>query len=326
MFNVILIEKDQQHYQAKLQAMTESQLPQEEVLVKIDYSTLNYKDALAITGKSPVVRQLPMVAGIDCVGTVLKSQSDAFNIGDQVLLNGWGVGEKYWGGLAELGCFKAQWLIPLPKSLSPQQAMLIGTAGYTAMLSVMALQQQGITPSSGKILVTGATGGVGSFAVAILAQLGYEVIASTGKTEQADWLRQLGAREIIARQDLAEPAKHLMKERWIGVIDSVGSHTLANACASTQYGGVVTCCGLAQGMDFPATVAPFILRGIRLIGIDSVMCPKETRLKAWQQLSQLDLSLLNQASQTIHLEQAIDYAYKLLNDETCGRVVVEMGR
>lgn len=325
MFKAVLINKQDNEYTANLATLDEQDLPDGDVLVQVAYSTLNYKDALAITGKSPVVRSFPMVAGIDLVGTVLESQSDKFKVGDMVLLNGWGVGEKHWGGLAQKARLQSEWLIALPQNLSPKQAMAIGTAGYTAMLCVNALEQNGIRPDSGKILVTGANGGVGSFAVAILEKLGYEVIASTGRLSESEYLQSLGAKEIIDRTELGEQGKPLMKERWAGAIDSVGSHTLANVCASTQYGGVVTACGLAQGMDFPATVAPFILRGVTLKGIDSVMCPEPLRVQAWQRLSEIiDDELLSQISREISLDEVIATAQKLLNGEVRGRVIVKI--
>ncbi|WP_273397657.1 MDR family oxidoreductase [Actinobacillus porcinus] len=325
MFKAILINKQDEQYTAHLTSVDEKDLPEGDVLVQVSYSTLNYKDALAITGKSPVVRAFPMVAGIDLVGTVLECSSGQFAVGEQVLLNGWGVGEKHWGGLAEKARLQSDWLIPLPSALTAKQAMSIGTAGYTAMLCVNALEQQGITPESGKVLVTGANGGVGSFAIAILAKLGYHVIASTGRTAERDYLISLGATEIIDRTELSEKGKPLMKERWASAIDSVGSYTLANVCAGTQYGGVVAACGLAQGLDFPATVAPFILRGVTLKGVDSVMCPKSQRLQAWQRLSEIvDDELLAKISQEITLDEVIPTATRLLNGEVRGRVVVKI--
>lgn len=325
MFKAILINKQDEQYTAHLTSVDEKDLPEGDVLVQVSYSTLNYKDALAITGKSPVVRAFPMVAGIDLVGTVLECSSCQFAVGEQVLLNGWGVGEKHWGGLAEKAHLQSDWLIPLPSALTAKQAMSIGTAGYTAMLCVNALEHQGITPESGKVLVTGANGGVGSFAIAILAKLGYHVIASTGRTAERDYLISLGATEIIDRTELSEKGKPLMKERWASAIDSVGSYTLANVCAGTQYGGVVAACGLAQGLDFPATVAPFILRGVTLKGVDSVMCPKSQRLQAWQRLSEIvDDELLAKISQEITLDEVIPTATRLLNGEVRGRVVVKI--
>ncbi|MDP5186539.1 MAG: oxidoreductase, partial [Alishewanella sp.] len=287
MFKAILINKDDQGYRAELTTVDEQQLPAGDVTVKVLTSTLNYKDGLAITGKAPVVRAFPMVPGIDLVGEVLQSDSSRFQVGDKVLLNGFGVGEGHWGGLAEKARLKSDWLIPLPKGISPAQAMGVGTAGYTAMLCVLALQKHGVTPEQGEILVTGANGGVGSYAVRLLSKLGFNVVAATGRPEESDYLKKLGATDILAREQLSAPGKPLQKERWAGVVDCVGSHTLANACASTRYGGAVAACGLAQGMDFPSSVAPFILRGVVLYGIDSVMRPLADRIEAWQRLSEL---------------------------------------
>lgn len=287
MFKGVLVEKDQQGYRAQVKELDDSFLSEGDVVVRVSHSTLNYKDALAITGKAPVIRAFPMIPGIDLVGTVESSDSERFSVGDKVLLNGFGVGEGHSGGLAQKARLKSDWLIPLPEAFTPAQAMAIGTAGYTAMLSVIALEKHGVTPDKGEILVTGANGGVGSFSIAILAKLGYRVLASTGRPEQAQYLKELGATEIIDRNTLSEPGRPLAKERWAGVIDSVGSHTLVNACASTRYGGVVAACGLAQGMDLPGTVAPFILRGVTLAGIDSVMRPITDRVEAWQRLSEI---------------------------------------
>jgi len=327
MFKAILIEKDQAGYRAHSTVLNEEQLPEGDVTVRVDYSTLNYKDALAITGRSPVIRQFPMVPGIDLAGTVESSVNPDFNVGDVVLLNGWGVGENHWGGLAQKARLDGRWLIPLPKSFTPRQAMAIGTAGYTAMLSVLALERNGVRPEQGKILVTGANGGVGSFAIALLTHIGYQVAASTGRPEQADYLKKLGASEIIDRTTLSEPGRPLAKEQWAGVIDSVGSHTLANACAATRYGGTVAACGLAQGMDFPATVAPFILRGITLAGIDSVMRPREDRIVAWERLAHdLDLSLLEDITTEIGLDETIPMAGELLAGSVRGRLVVDVNR
>ncbi|SFA62757.1 acrylyl-CoA reductase (NADPH) [Metapseudomonas otitidis] len=327
MFKGILIDKDDTGYRATLAELDEAQLPAGEVTVKVDYSTLNYKDGLAITGKSPVVRSFPMVAGIDLAGTVEASDSPVFKAGDKVLLNGWGVGETHWGGLAQKARLKADWLIPLPAGFTPRQAMAIGTAGYTAMLSVLALERNGVTPDKGQVLVTGANGGVGSFAIALLARLGYQVAASTGRPQEADYLKRLGASEIIDRASLAEPGRPLGKERWAGAIDSVGSHTLANVCAGIRYGGAVAACGLAQGMDFPASVAPFILRGVTLAGIDSVMRPKADRIEAWERLARdLDLALLDAITREISLEEALPVARELLDGQVRGRVVVDVNR
>jgi acrylyl-CoA reductase (NADPH) len=333
MFKGILIEKDDpasrdmQGYRASLTELSEDSLPQGDVTVNVSYSTLNYKDGLAITGAGPIVRSFPMVPGVDLVGTVSASSNDNFAVGDAVLLNGWGVGEGHWGGLAEKARLQGKWLIALPKAFTPAQAMAIGTAGYTAMLAVMALENNGVTPDKGDVLVTGANGGVGSFAVAILAKLGYRVVASTGRLGETDYLKQLGAAEVIDRATLSEPGKPLTKERWAGAIDSIGSHTLANICAATRYRGTVAACGLAQGMDFPGSVAPFILRGITLAGIDSVTRPRADRIEAWERLGRdLDKSLLPLISREIGLSEVIDTATKLMKGTVRGRVVVDVRR
>lgn len=319
----IVINKDDNNYSASLSSINSSDLPNENVDIDVLYSTLNYKDGLAITGKGPVVRSFPMVPGIDLVGTVSHSTSDEFKSGDKVILNGFGVGEKHWGGLAQKAALNSDWLIPLPAGISPKQAMQVGTAGYTAMLSVIALEKQGITPDSGEVLVTGANGGVGSFAIYLLNQLGYNITAATGRMEQSDYLKELGAANVINRDELSNPGKPLQKERFAAAIDSVGSHTLANICASLKYGGVVTACGLAQGMDLPGSVAPFILRGIRLIGIDSVMRPKTDRIEAWDRLASLVAAdYLDKISTEITLEQVIDNAEQLMKGKIRGRVVV----
>lgn len=327
MFKGILIDKDDAGYRATLAELDEVQLPEGDVTVQVDYSTLNYKDGLAITGKSPVVRKFPMVAGIDLAGTVEASDNPAFKAGDRVLLNGWGVGETHWGGLAQKARLNGDWLIPLPAGFTPRQAMAIGTAGYTAMLSVLALERNGVTPDKGPVLVTGANGGVGSFATALLARLGYQVAASTGRPQEADYLKHLGAAEIIDRASLSEPGRPLGKERWAGAVDSVGSHTLANVCAGIRYGGAVAACGLAQGMDFPASVAPFILRGVTLAGIDSVMRPRADRIEAWDRLVRdLDLALLDEITSEIGLGEAVLSASELLEGRVRGRVVVDVNR
>ncbi|TFH85189.1 oxidoreductase [Billgrantia azerbaijanica] len=325
MFKAIMIDKQEGAQRVGLRTLDDSQLPEGEVTVRVECSTLNYKDALAITGKGPVVRQFPMVPGIDLAGTVEASTADEFQPGDAVLLNGWGVGETHWGGLAEKARLESRWLIPLPAAFSARQAMAIGTAGYTAMLAVMALERHGVLPERGDVLVTGANGGVGSYAIALLARLGYRVIAATGRPQEADYLRGLGAQDIIDRGELSEPGRPLAKERWAGAIDSVGSHTLANVLASTQYGGTVAACGLAQGMDLPATVAPFILRGVTLAGIDSVMKPRPERIEAWRRLGELlDPAALEAITQTIGLEEAIGKAEELLKGRVRGRLVVSM--
>ena len=319
----IVINKKDNNYSASLSTIEHSDLPNENVSIDVLYSTLNYKDGLAITGKGPVVRSFPMVPGIDLVGTVTHSTSDEFKDGDNVILNGFGVGEKHWGGLAQKAALNSDWLIPLPAGISPKQAMQIGTAGYTAMLSVIALEKQGITPESGEILVTGANGGVGSFAIYLLNQLGYNVTAATGRLDQSEYLKELGASNIIDRSEFSNPGKPLQKERFAAAIDSVGSHTLANICASLKYGGVVTACGLAQGMDLPGSVAPFILRGISLMGIDSVMRPKADRIEAWDRLAKLvSADYLDKISTEITLDQVIDNAEQLMEGKIRGRVVV----
>lgn len=319
----VVINKDDQGYRAEYTDFPVESIHQHDVNIDVDYSTLNYKDALAITGKGPVVRTFPMIPGIDLAGTVTESKSDEFKVGDKVLLNGFGVGEKYLGGLSEKASMSADWLIPLPANLTPKQAMQIGTAGYTAMLSIIALEKQGITPQCGEILVTGANGGVGSFAIYLLNKLSFDVVATTGRINEAQHLEKLGAKRVLSREEFSAPGKPLAKEQFAGAIDSVGSHTLANVCASIKYGGVVTACGLAQGMDFPATVAPFILRGISLMGIDSVMRPKADRIEAWQRLSELvETQYLDTISQEIPLSKAIENAEALLKGQIRGRVVV----
>lgn len=323
MFRAILISNDSAGYRAELTTLEDSRLPQGDVLVNVLYSTINYKDALAITGKIPVVRSFPMVPGIDLVGMVEHSSSADFKAGDHVLLNGFGVGEVHWGGLAEKARLRSEWLIPLPRQLSPRQVMTIGTAGYTAMLCVMALEKNGVTPDKGDILVTGANGGVGSFAVGLLSRLGYRVVAVTGRPEESEYLTRLGAAEVLPRSQFSEPGKPFQAERWAGAVDSVGSHTLANVLASTRYGGTVAACGLAQGADLPATVMPFILRGVTLAGVDSVMRPRADRLHAWSRLETLvDADLLMDIGNDIDIEQVIDTAHDLLDGKVRGRVIV----
>lgn len=326
-FNAIVIDNDESGYRVKLTAVNEADLPEGDVTVRVSHSTLNYKDALALTGKSPIVRSFPMVPGIDLAGIVEESQASAFKAGDKVLLNGWGVGEGHWGGLAQMARLKSEWLIPLPDAFTPSQAMAIGTAGYTAMLSVIALQKHGVKPEHGEVLVTGANGGVGSFTIAILAKLGYQVVASTGRVAESDYLKQLGAARIIDRATLSEPGRPLAKEQWAAAVDSVGSHTLVNVCAGIKYRGIVAACGLAQGMDFPGSVAPFILRGVTLAGIDSVTRPQADRLEAWSRLAtDLDTSLLPLISREIGLSEVIDIAPQLIAGQVRGRVVVNTGR
>ena len=327
MFKAVLIEKDEAGYRAGVTEVDDAALPEGDVTVRVAYSTLNYKDGLAITGKGPVVRKFPMVPGIDLAGTVEASTHAGIAVGDKVVLNGWGVGEGHWGGLAQRARLKGDWLVPLPAAFTPRQAMAIGTAGYTAMLCVMALERHGVTPANGEVLVTGANGGVGSVAVALLAKLGYTVVASTGRPQEADYLKALGAAEIIDRAQLSAPGKPLAKERWAGAVDTVGSHTLANVCASTKYRGAVAACGLAQGMDFPSSVAPFILRGVTLAGVDSVMAPRAERLEAWRRLAQdLDVARLELMTHEIGLGEAVATAAALLEGKVRGRVVVDVNR
>ena len=324
-YQALQIHKDDAGYRCTLQTLDDNALPEGDVTVQVDYSTLNYKDGLAITGKSPVVRKFPLTPGIDLSGTVTDSQHPLFKAGDKVVLNGWGVGESHSGGLAQKARLKGDWLVKLPAAFTSRQAMAIGTAGYTAMLCVMALEKHGVTPDKGDILVTGAGGGVGSVAIALLAKLGYRVVASTGRLQAADYLRQLGAADVMDRAELSAPGKPLAKERWAGVVDTVGSHTLANACASTKYGGVVTACGLAQGMDFPSSVAPFILRGVTLAGIDSVMAPRALREAAWARLAQdLDAAQLERMTREVGLADAIGLGAEILAGQVRGRVVVNV--
>ncbi len=325
MFKAILIEKDDQGYRAGLTELDDSALPEGDVTVRVAYSTLNYKDGLAITGRSPVVRKFPMVPGVDLVGTVEHSSHPDYQVGDAVVLNGWGVGETHWGGLAQRARLKGDWLVPLPAAFTPWQAMAIATAGYTAMLCVMALERHGVTPAQGEVVVTGAAGGVGSFAVSLLAKLGYSVAAVTGRPQEADYLKGLGATTVLDRAEFTAPGKPLAKERWAGAVDTVGSHTLANVCAQMKYRGTVAACGLAGGMDFPSTVAPFILRGVTLAGVDSVMCPCPDRLQAWQRLAtDLEVSHLDAITRTIGLAEALDVAPQLLAGQVRGRVVVDV--
>jgi len=327
-FTALVIDKkaDGSGTQAGFRTLTTADLPPGEVLVKISHSTVNYKDGLALTGRSPVVRSFPMVGGIDFAGSVVESASAEVEPGQRVIVNGWGLSESRWGGYAGYARVDAKHLVPLPASLTPADAMAIGTAGYTAMLAVLALEKAGLAPSAGDVLVTGAAGGVGSVAIALLAGLGYRVIASTGRPEEAPFLIGLGAAEIIARSELSAPGKPLGKERWAGAVDSVGSHTLANVLAGTRYGGAVAACGLAQGMDLPGSVAPFILRGIALLGIDSVMAPKAKRLEAWGRLAaDLDLDKLKAITSFAPMAELPALAEQILAGRIRGRVVVEIG-
>jgi acrylyl-CoA reductase (NADPH) len=325
MFKALVIENDEQGYRSLLKDLPESQLPDHDVTLDVSYSSLNYKDALAICNKGPIVRHFPMVPGIDFVGRVTASRHPDWKEDDVALLTGWGVGEKQWGGLAQKASVSGDWLVRVPAALSPLQTMAIGTAGLTAMLCVMALEKQGITPERGPVLVTGASGGVGSYSVSLLARLGYEVVASSGRTSDPAYLIEtLGAASVIDREALSQPGKPLAKERWAAAIDSVGSHTLANVLAATQRDGAVAACGMAQGLDLPASVAPFILRGVTLAGVDSVMCPKPLREQAWQRLGELmDSERLNKLSRVIPLSEAREGAQALLEGNVQGRLIVD---
>jgi len=325
-FKAIIVDRDADKKQSvRVGTMDEADFHEGDVTVAVEATTVNYKDGLAITGKAPVVRKFPLVPGIDLAGTVTQSDSSDWKVGDKVVLNGWGVGETHNGAFAEQARLKGEWLVPLPDAFTPKQAMGIGTAGYTAMLCVLALEKHGLKPADGSVVVTGASGGVGSVAIALLAKLGWHVIASTGRVEEEAYLRDLGAAEIIARDELSAPGKPLGKERWIAGVDAVGSHTLANVLASTRYGGAVACCGLAQGMDLPASVAPFILRGVALLGVDSVMAPKEKRLEAWTRLARdLDPSKLDALTTTIGFDDILGAGKDIVEGKIRGRVVVDM--
>lgn len=329
-FKALILEKNEDNgFSHSLKTLTKQQLLQQQgdTLVQIQYSSINYKDALALTNKSPIVRQWPMVPGIDGVGSVIECQNGRYQAGDLVILNGWGCGETHWGCYAQYAYLKADWLIPLPKNLTPYQSMIIGTAGYTAALCVKRIVDFGVKPEDGKVLVTGATGGVGSVAVALLSKLGYQVTASTGKVTDEDYLHKLGAVEIINGQSLKEPNRPLQKELWSAAIDVVGSYTLANICAQTQYGGIVACCGLAQGMDLPATVAPFILRGVTLAGVDSVMASYDKRIAAWQLIAQnMDEQLYSHIANTITLNECTDVAAEMIAGKIKGRFVVDVNK
>ena len=326
MFKALLLEKDDAGFRAGLTTLDEARLPAADVLVRPEYSTINFKDALAITNRSPVVRSWPMVPGIDGAGTVMESSHADWKPGDRFVLTGWGVGETHWGCLAERARLKGDWLVRLPGAFTPRQAMAIGTAGFTAMLCVIALERHGIRPGDGEVLVTGATGGVGSVAVALLARLGHRVVAASGKLQEAEYLTRLGAAAVIDRAELVTPGKPLQKERWAAAVDAVGSHTLANVLAQTRYGGTVAACGLAQGMDLPASVAPFILRGVTLAGVDSVMCPRPRREEAWARLARdLDPATLEAMINEVPLDGAIDAAQRLMAGAARGRTVVKIG-
>ncbi|HEX2019750.1 MAG TPA: MDR family oxidoreductase [Aurantimonas sp.] len=325
-FKAILISRDEAKNQSvEIVEMTPDQLMDGDVDVEVEATTVNYKDGLAITGKAPVVRRWPLIPGIDLAGTVVTSSHPDWKPGDRVILNGWGVGETHHGAYAGRARLKGEWLVPLPERFTSADAMAIGTAGYTAMLCILALERAGLSPESGPVVVTGAAGGVGSVAVALLAGLGWHVVASTGRPGEAGWLRDLGAAEIIDRSELSEPGKPLAKERWAAGVDAVGSHTLANVLAATRYGGAVACCGLAQGMDLPASVAPFILRGISLLGIDSVMAPKHRRIEAWNRLAtDLDPGKLRAITTQIGFDAIVDTAKDIVEGKVRGRVAVDM--
>lgn len=326
-FKALLVTKDDRGYRCEPARITEADLMDGDVTVRVSHSTVNFKDGLAVTGKSPVVRKFPLVPGIDLCGTVESSSDARYRPGDAVILTGWGVGETHSGGYAEKARLRGDWLVPLPDGLSPARAMAIGTAGFTAMQCVVALERHGMRPDQGPVLVTGAAGGVGSVAVALLAKLGWHVIASTGRADQAEYLKGLGARETIDRAELSAPGRPLGKERWAAAVDSVGSHTLANVLAQTMENGAVAACGLAQGMALPTTVAPFILRGVALLGVNSVPAPRPLRLEIWQRLARdLDLALLDSMSETIGFSGIIGRAQAILEGKVRGRTIVEIGR
>ncbi|SEB70080.1 acrylyl-CoA reductase (NADPH) [Nitratireductor aquibiodomus] len=325
-FQAVLISRDEDKKQSvEWTELSEDDLMEGDVTVAVEATTVNYKDGLAITGKAPVVRRFPLVPGIDFAGTVTKSTHDGWKEGDKVILNGWGVGETHYGAYAGRARVNGDWLVPLPDGMTPKDAMAVGTAGYTAMLCVMALERHGITPERGPVVVTGAAGGVGSVAIALLAGQGHHVIASTGRASEADYLKELGGAEIIDREELSGPARPLGKERWAGGVDAVGSHTLANVLSMTSYGGAVAACGLAQGMDLPASVAPFILRGVSLLGVDSVMAPKELRMEAWQRIAkELDHKKLGAIASVVPFSDVISAATDIIEGRVRGRIVVEM--
>jgi len=324
-FKAVRIDKAEKGTTATLTQFDEAELMDGDVTVRVEWSTLNYKDGLAVTGKAPVVRRFPMIAGIDFAGTVEQSSHPAWKAGDEVVCNGWGMGETHLGAYAEKARVKGDWLVRLPDGMSARDAMAVGTAGYTAMLSVLALEKHGLKPADGPVVVTGAAGGVGSVAIAVLSKLGYQVIASTGRASEADYLRGLGATEIIDRNELSGPAKPLAKERWAGGVDSVGSTTLANLLSMTKYRGAIAACGLAAGIDLPSSVAPFILRGVCLLGIDSVMCPIELRKQAWSRLaSDLDRAKLAEITHEIGLDEVVAAGPRILGGQVRGRIVVKI--
>ena len=325
MFKALVLKQDEGKTTSAIEQLAMSDLPEEDVLIKVDYSSLNYKDGLAVTGKGKIIRNFPMVPGIDLVGTVEDSADARYSKGDKVVLTGWGVGEMYWGGYSQYARLKADWLVPLPEGMDPIRTMQIGTAGLTAMLCVMALEEGGVTPESGPIVVSGAAGGVGSVAVAILAGLGYQVAAITGRAETEGYLRGLGASEILSRDEMVQPPRPLEKQRWAGAIDTAGDTILARMIAETNYSGVVAACGLAASFKLPSTVMPFILRNVRLQGVDSVSCPYERRNMAWQRLlTQLPENALGEIAQIIALDNVPEYAEKITNGQVKGRVVIDL--
>jgi acrylyl-CoA reductase (NADPH) len=326
MFDALILTQEDKKTLATIQQIDESQLPEGEVLVAVDYSSLNYKDGLAITGKGKIIRNFPMVPGIDLAGKVLNSDDPRYQEGDSVVLTGWGVGENHWGGMAQKASLKADWLVPLPQGFSAQKAMMVGTAGFTAMLCVQALVDSGIEPKDGTILVTGASGGVGSAAVTLLSQLGYKVAAVTGRVEQnGPLLEKLGASQIIDRTEFEEPARPLEKQIWAGAVDTVGSKVLAKVLAQMDYNSTVAICGLAGGFDLPTTVMPFILRNVRLQGVDSVSCPREKRIAAWERIAELlPDHYFEQACTEITLNEAPQYAENITNGQVTGRIVIKL--
>lgn len=327
MFTAIFLTRQDKAVRAELASLEESQLPTGNVDVRIEYSTLNYKDALAITGRGAVIRNWPAIPGIDLAGVIEQSSDPAWHEGERVVVTGWGLGEEHWGGLAQRARLSSAWLLRLPDGFSTRSAMAVGTAGFTAALCVMSLQQHGLTPGDGEVLVTGAAGGVGSIAVALLGALGYHVVASTGRPQESDYLTGLGAARIVDRAEFMQPGKPLQSERWAGVVDTVGSHTLVNACASTRWNGAVAACGLAQGHDFPGTVMPFILRGVTLYGINSVFVDNAKRERAWRLIARcIDQRLLDSMTTEIGLSQVIDYCPRLLEGRVRGRTVVDVNR
>ena len=325
MFKALVIDKTDAGQSHAIREVDEGFLMAGDVSVQVSHSTVNYKDGLAITGKAPIIRQFPLIPGIDFAGTVTASQNADYKPGDKVILNGWGVGETHHGGYAQMARVKGDWLVKLPANLSPAQAMAIGTAGYTAMLCVLALEEQGVKPSDGEVLVTGAAGGVGSIAIAVLSRLGYNVVASTGRPEEEAYLKGLGASRIVDRNEFSGPVKPLAKMRWAGAVDAVGSATLANVLSQVNYGGTVAACGLAQGADLPASVMPFIMRSVKLVGCDSVMCPRPRRVQAWERLARdLDVGKLAAMTSHVKLDQVPEVAQAILAGKTRGRVVVDL--